>query len=88
MSLEAGKGNGIGRSFITIASALEKEGSENCAAYFYNGLKLLGLYRMNYTYDVVDSFINSSEFLYKEQFSRYRDQIHRLDQQSAWDKIL
>ena len=88
VSLEAGKGNGIGRSFITIASALEKENSEKCAAYFYNGLKLLGLYQMNYIYDVVDSFINSSEFLYKEQFNRYRDQIHRLDQQSAWDKIL
>lgn len=78
MALEAGKGNGIGRSLITIASALEQEKDETCADFFFDGRELLGLYKMEYRYQIVDTFINSSNFLFKERFNLHRDQNRRL----------
>lgn len=81
MSLEAGKGNDVGRSLITIAYALKQENDETCAKFFCDGRELLRLYKMEYRYQLVDTFINSSDFLFKEQFNRYRDQnLHRYSQ--------
>lgn len=83
MSLEAGKGNSIGRSLITIASALEKENNEECADNFFDGMELLRLYQMDYNYCFVESFVNSPDFLFKERFNHCRDQHHLLGQQSV-----
>lgn len=83
MSLEAGKGNGIGRSLITIAYALEQEKDETCADFFFDGRELLRLYKMEYRYQIVDTFINSSDFLFKERFNAHRDQYRRLSRQSV-----
>lgn len=81
MALEAGKGNDVGRSLITIAYALKQKNDETCADFFFNGRELLRLYKMEYRYRLVDTFINSSDFPFKEQFSRYRDQNRRLHPQ-------
>lgn len=83
MSLEAGKGNGIGRSLITIASALEQEKDETCADFFCDGMELLRLYKMEYRYRLVDTFINSSDFLFKERFNHYHAQHRCLSRQSV-----
>lgn len=83
MSLEAGKGNGIGRSLITIASALEQREDKECIHFYYQGMELLRLYQMNYRYHCVSSHISSSDFLFKEQFNVQCDQYRNLSRQSV-----
>lgn len=83
MYLEAGKGSGIGRPLITLASALEQANNEICADFFFDGRELLRLYKMEYRYQLVDDFINSSEFLFKERFNDRLFHYLHLFQQSV-----
>lgn len=66
VSMEAGKGNGIGRSLVTLACALEQREDRKCRDYFLHGLSLLKLYKMDKRYEVANAYVNSPEFKFKE----------------------
>lgn len=71
VSLEAGKGNSVGRSLITMASALEQQRDESCVKYFELGMDLLKLYKMEIRYKRVINYVYGSDFPYKEKLSDY-----------------
>lgn len=66
VSLEAGKGNEIGRCLVTVACALEQKRDEKCKDYFQIGLAMLKLYKMYKRYDIVKDYVNSPDFEFKE----------------------
>lgn len=69
VSLEAGKGNAIGSSMITIASSLEQQQDDSCVAYFQWGMDLLKLYKSNRRYEIMVEYVNRSEFQYHNQIN-------------------
>lgn len=75
VSLEAGKGNGLGSSLITIAEVLEQQQDSACVAYFQWGMDLLKLYKSDRRYEMVLEYVNRPEFLYYNEFNHYRCEI-------------
>lgn len=69
VSLEAGKGNLVGRSLITMACGLEQQKDENCVRYFKLGMDLLKLYKMEIRYKQVLDYVYGPDFPYKEKFN-------------------
>lgn len=67
MNLEAGKGNTLGRSLITIAGALEQQQDDSCVAYFQWGMDLLKLYKVDWRYKIMVEYVNRSEFQYRDK---------------------
>ena len=67
VSLEAGKGNAIGSSMITIASSLEQQQDDSCVAYFQWGMDLLKLYKVDWRYEIMVEYVNRSEFQYRDK---------------------
>lgn len=67
MNLEAGKGNTLGRSLITIAGALEQQQDDSCVAYFQWGMDLLKLYKIDWRYEIMVEYVNRSEFQYRDK---------------------
>lgn len=78
VAMEAGKGNGIGRALITLASALTQEKTVLCVPYLVRGMDLLKLYKFETRYQLVDGFVKSDKFQFKKQFNDYLDYIHHL----------
>lgn len=66
ISIEAGKGNGIGRSLVTLACALEQKEVNSGRDYLLHGASLLKLYKMNKRYELVKAYINSPAFKNKK----------------------
>ncbi|XCP85246.1 helix-turn-helix transcriptional regulator [Roseburia hominis] len=75
VAMEAGKGNGIGRALVTMASAMDQESKEECALFYVRGGDSLKLYRHEARYQLVEKYITSSKFHFYEKFKHYRDQI-------------
>ena len=71
LSMEAGKGNGIGRSLITLASALEQENDLSFLSVYAHGLNLLKLYKMEQRYQIARAYIFSSAFPFPEKINGY-----------------
>lgn len=67
MNVEAGKGNTLGRSLITIAGALEQQQDDSCVAYFQWGMDLLKLYKIDWRYEIMVEYVNRSEFQYRDK---------------------
>lgn len=67
MNLEAGKGNTLVRSLITIAGALEQQQDDSCVAYFQWGMDLLKLYKIDWRYEIMVEYVNRSEFQYRDK---------------------
>lgn len=74
VSITAGNGNGIGRSLIEVADALEKQGNEDCVYYYECGLNLLKLFKMEFRYRLIVDYVNAPEFPYKERLKQYQRQ--------------
>lgn len=70
MNVEAGKGNTLGRSLITIAGALEQQQDDSCVAYFQWGMDLLKLYKIDWRYEIMVEYVNRSEFQYRDKLIR------------------
>lgn len=66
VSMEAGKGNGIGRTLVTLACALEQREDNRCRRYFFHGLSLLKLYKMDKRYELVEAYVNGPTFKFRE----------------------
>lgn len=80
MELEVGKGNDLGRFLVTMASALEQDGNCECVKQFLQGARLMKLYKMERRYDLVNNYIQSEEFVFKEELNNFRCQNHHLCQ--------
>ncbi|XCP84369.1 helix-turn-helix transcriptional regulator [Roseburia hominis] len=62
VAMDAGKGNGIGRALITMASAMDQKNDAGCTVYYFLGLDLLKLYKMEKRYQLVREYLTSDEF--------------------------
>lgn len=69
MNLEAGKGNTLGRSLITIAGALEQQQDDSGVAYFQWGMDLLKLYKIDWRYEIMVEYVKRPEFLYRDRLT-------------------
>ncbi|QUO31528.1 helix-turn-helix transcriptional regulator [Faecalicatena sp. Marseille-Q4148] len=72
VSIEAGRGNPLGRSLITMASAMEEINQKKCLELYLCGLDLLKLYKMKNRYEEVLSYLSKKEFF---QALHCRDQL-------------
>lgn len=80
MELEAGKGNDLGRFMVTMASALEQEKNPECVRLFLQGAHLMKLYKIEKRYDLVTGYIQSGEFVFKDELNNNYYRIPRLYQ--------
>lgn len=77
ISMEAGRGNPLGRSMITMACALEQQNQEECLYAFAYGLDLLNLYKMEYRHRLVLQYILKPDFPFREALKNYRPLFHQ-----------
>ena len=66
--LEAGKGNRVGCTFVTEASAMEQLDKDECVDYFKKGLEWLELYHQTWRYGCVKKYVTSEECKYRGEF--------------------
>lgn len=67
VSMEAGRGDPLGRSIITMACALEQQNKEECLYEFAYGADLLKLYKKEQRYRLVMQYILKPDFLFREE---------------------
>lgn len=73
MELEAGKGNRIGCTFITEASAMEQLDNDDCVIYYKKGIDWLKLYHQTWRYENVKKYLSSEECKYRGVFNDLLD---------------
>ena len=66
--LEAGRGFGLGRTFVTCACAMEQLDKAECVDYFKKGLEWLELYHQTWRYGCVKKYVTSEECKYRGEF--------------------
>lgn len=76
ISMEAGKGNGIGFSLASIADVLEAEKNDGCVRYFVWCKDLHKLYKMDKRYQLIEIYISNPDFKYKEAVNDYHHPYH------------
>lgn len=71
IAMEAGKGNSLGRSLVTIAYAMEQEEKSTCVQIYDLALDLLLLYKMKHRYQCVVDYVFRPEFLFHEEAKKF-----------------
>ena len=66
--LEAGRGFGLGRTFVTCACTMEQLNEDECVDYFKKGLEWLELYHQTWRYGCVKKYVTSEECKYRGEF--------------------
>ena len=76
-AMEAGRGNPLGRSFVTMACAMEKKREERCLDVFLQGAELLRLYRMKKRCENVIKYITEPDFTFAAEAKSCRFLSHQ-----------
>lgn len=84
ISMEAGRGNPLGRSLITMASAMEKINQKKSLELYLCGLNLLKLYKMKNRYQSAVTYLFTKEFFQDRDF---RDQVLEELQLENWKEV-
>lgn len=69
ISMEAGRGNSLGRSLITLACATEQQNDNRCVDAFLYGIDILRLYKMEKRAENALSYILRKDFYFSEKLN-------------------
>lgn len=78
VSMETGKGNHIGFTLASIAGIFEQQKKDSCVPHVIWCKDLLKLYKMDNRYQLVEQYVNSPDFRYKDEVRYYRHPCHHL----------
>lgn len=76
VSMEAGRGNSLGRSLITLACATEQQNDVECVDAFLYGIDILKLYKMEKRYKNALNYILKPEFSFREALNDRYYPVH------------